>query len=374
MKSLSRALLALTLVPGVGAPSEAADPSREDVLRHYAAVVHGAYADAARDARALATAVTRLLDSPSPDTLSGAKDAWTVARRSYGPTEAFRFYEGPIDVDPSTGEEGPELRVNAWPVNEAFLESADSAGAVGIVQNPDVSLDAATLVAHNVAADERDVTTGFHAIEFLLWGRDENPEGPGARPSSDYAPGDPVRERRRAFLRVIADLLVDDLEWLERAWRPGEENFAASLLAQPAAEGLDRAFRGLVQLVGFELAMERLAVPLDSGDQEDEQSCFSDTTDQDFRANVRGVRLLWDDGSGRALGDAVRVKDRELAKRCERSLRGVEAGVERLPRPFDAMLRASPESRSRRAAEELVSDLRRLAELLDVARVTVAAR
>ena len=35
--------------------------------------------------------------NPTPATLEAAKRAWLLARDDYGPTEAYRFYGGPID-------------------------------------------------------------------------------------------------------------------------------------------------------------------------------------------------------------------------------------------------------------------------------------
>ena len=66
---------------------------------------------------------------------------------------------------------------------------------------------------------EANVATGYHAIEFLLWGQDLHGTGPGAgeRPSTDYAHGDraapaATATAARAYLTVATDLLVADLE------------------------------------------------------------------------------------------------------------------------------------------------------------------
>ncbi len=54
------------------------------------------------------------------------------------------------------------------------------------------------------------------------------------------------------------------------------------LQAMPQREAIGRMVNGMAILAGFECMSERLGVALDSGDQEDEHSCFSDTTKQDF--------------------------------------------------------------------------------------------
>jgi len=54
----------------------------------------------------------------------------------------------------------------------------------------------ATLIERNARDDEADVTTGFHAIEFLLWGQDFNADGPGNRSARDFV-GVGAAARRR---------------------------------------------------------------------------------------------------------------------------------------------------------------------------------
>ena len=64
---------------------------------------------------------------------------------------------------------------------------------------------------------EANVATGYHAIEFLLWGQDLNGTGPGAgkRPATDYRRANCTGgncDRRAAYLKAATDLLVSDLE------------------------------------------------------------------------------------------------------------------------------------------------------------------
>src|SRR5690606_22032429 len=149
-------------------------------------------------------------------------------------------------------------------------------------------------IARDQVTDEADVTTGWHAIEFLLWGQDLSDTGPGARPVSDYLPGDPVRERRRLYLATLADQVVDDLDMLARQWdASAPDSYASRFLALVPHEAIGRIITGIAYLAGYELASERLAVALDSGTQEDEHSCFSDTTWQDFVWDLAGIKRVY---------------------------------------------------------------------------------
>jgi len=341
----------------------------DGVVDAYAAGAHASYAAALSGAVALSERIEELTGAPDEAGLMAARHAWLAAREAYGRTEAFRFSEGPIDLfDPATGRAGPELRLNAWPVDEAWIDA--------LVADPDFPVTKESLSARNVVDDDTHVSTGWHAIEYLLWGADTDPDGPGARPWTDFA-GDGVPARRRAYLRAVADLLVDDLRFLVDAWAPGrDDNYAAELRRLDEGVVLRRILTGLIQLAGFELAMERLAVPLDSGDQEDEHSCFSDNTNADFVADVQGIRDVWSGSYGKRSGPGL---DRvaadvapEIVPLVEEQLAAVERLAADLARPFDSVLASPAGSPQRVHAEQLVRSLRLLAELLGVLRVEAA--
>ena len=73
---------------------------------------------------------------------------------------------------------------------------------------------------HEADGVESNVATGYHAIEFLLWGQDLNGHGDGAgnRPASDFATGAACTggncDRRGAYLRAATELLVSHLDWV----------------------------------------------------------------------------------------------------------------------------------------------------------------
>ena len=49
----------------------------------------------------------------------------------YSPTEVFRFYGGPIDDD-----NGPEGLLNAWPLDEVFIDYVLGNPDAGIINDP----------------------------------------------------------------------------------------------------------------------------------------------------------------------------------------------------------------------------------------------
>ena len=278
-----------TLAP-VAAARPAADASVRAALDGYACLARRAYAESLGGAESLQMAVQAMLARPSERALAQARDAWVACRDGYGRTEVFRFSGGPIDDrHPITGIEGPENRINAWPIDEAFLDYVAGSPRAGLIGDLRTPLSEAVLVSRNVADDENQVTLGYHAIEFLLWGQDRRRDGPGQRPFTDYLPGDPVRERRRRCLSLITDQLVRDLASVKIQWEAGPKHFVDYFRALDPAVALGHALSGPATLAAFELASERISVPLSSGSQEDEESCFSDNTLRDLAANVEGI-------------------------------------------------------------------------------------
>ena len=350
-------------------------PSREYVVANYTQLVHANYLDAQQDAVELKEAILALLKKPNHKTLEQARAAWFVARDSYSQTEAFRFYEGPIDfVDSSKGTEGPEAQLNAWPVNEAYIDYVAGNALAGIVQDTTVKISKKTLLQKNQEHDEADVSTGYHAIEFLLWGQDLSLTNAGNRPPSDFT-NTSHNARRRAYLKIVTDILLNDLNFLVKSWSPNRDNYARSFRTDP--EAISKIMQSLITLTGFELAAERLGTALDSNDQEDEQSCFSDNTHQDFIANMRGVSNVFFGRYAHIQGSSIyqllKLQDAALADAIAQKIQDTQLLFQSLPFPFDQkVLAAPPGSDARKQAEAIVISLQELADLLKEASPLIA--
>lgn len=318
----------------------------------YAKLVHDSYTRAKTDADSLSAAVNALLNAPSPDTLAAARAAWVAARPAYLETEAFRFYDGPI--------EAIEGEINAWPMNEAYVDYVEGRPDAGLINSAKDALTADNLTSLNQKSDEAGVTTGWHSIEFLLWGQDLSEDGPGNRPATDYVAGQGNNDRRRAYLKVVTEKLVGDLQSLEQAWAPGvSRNYRDTFEKLEQREALGRVLNGMAILAGFEFMSERLGVALDSGDQEDEHSCFSDTTKQDFVHDLLGIKKVWQDAR---LAELVKARDATLAAEVDGLFATAEAKIAALGDPWDRVLRADPASPERKAAEEALASLQGLAD------------
>ena len=323
----------------------------------YIDLVYSSYEKAADDAKLLALAVDAFLAAPAGETLAAARKAWVAARPAYLKTEAFRFYDGPI--------EKVEGEINSWPMNEAYIDYVEGKPDSGIINDPKFKLDVDGLEGVNQKQDEADVTIGWHAIEFLLWGQDLSADGPGNRPFTDYIAGQGNNDRRREYLKLVTGQLAHELHELEEAWELEKAgSYANTLKAMPEREVIGRMVNGMAVLAGFEFMSERLAVALDSGDQEDEHSCFSDTTHQDFVNDLVGIKQVWtgDNGDKRRAGldELVRSQDAALADRVDGLVADAETKIAALGDPWDQVLAKPKDSPERKAAEDVVTALQAL--------------
>ncbi|SKB01651.1 putative iron-regulated protein [Prosthecobacter debontii] len=348
--------------------SQSNEAARAEAVLHYADVVHAAYVDAQGGAQRLQESVEKFCARPDEAGLQACRKAWERARQPYAVTEAFRFYGGPVD-DAS----GPEGLMNAWPVDEAWLESGDGRGLIEDETTwPEITAEA--LRAANQKEGEKNIASGWHALEFLLWGKDESLEGPGQRPWTDFTSA-PHAERRTAALRVLAQALGQDLEGLVQAWSPSVSgNYRSRFLQMETAEAARCMLTGLIYLSGQEMAGERLNVALETRDQEDEQSCFSDTTTQDLRHNLLGLQTVWagtyesifiaeNDVSGEGLQKACHALDPAMADAVTAALNRCAQLAASLPEPFDRAIQNPDGSHERRMYQEMRAELEQLSNL-----------
>lgn len=364
--------------------------SEKQVAADYASLVEASYADAVAEAKALRAAIIELTESPSDETLAAARQAWLASRDPYGETEAYRFYQGPIDNDITNDdvEDGPEGLINAWPIDEAYIDyvTDDATGEVvngGIINDPEQfpTIDEDLLVELNTKAGEDSISTGYHAIEFLLWGQDHSADGPGDRPASDYftdGTGTAENQDRRAlYLSTTADLLVENLSDVHAAWQEGEDTYRAQFLAKTSTDALGAIILGMGSLSGAELSGERMSVAYDNQDQEDEHSCFSDNTKQDLLNNAKSVQNVllgtYGDFDGVGIDELVEAKDAALANALRSQIQDAIDAIDAIPAPFDQAIQGDDDGEGRvavitavRALQDFTSTLEDAAKALNI--------
>lgn len=365
--NVRRAFASVAVVLLVAAPAHAADEPA--VLRHYAAIVHATYADSLAAALAMQKAIDAFLAAPSADSLQAARKAWLAAREPYGQSEVFRFYGGPIDDDKDI-----EGRLNSWPLDEAYVDAVKGKPNAGIINNTKAHLEIERLIRLNAKGGEANIATGYHAIEFLLWGQDFNPKGPGDRSHADFIDGQAKNaDRRRRYLKLVTDQVVADLQALADQWKDGQSNYRARFLAEPAESALRKVLTGMAVLSSAELAGERMQVALDNQDQEDEHSCFSDNTHRDIVTNAVGIRNVLtgeykrSDGSvlsGPGLQELVSTRDAKLAAQLRTHFDASVTAAEAIQAPFDQEIAGGRSAPGRKRVEAAIAALQKQTDTL----------
>jgi putative iron-regulated protein len=312
------------------------DSQKSAILVTYADVALANYTDTVNDAKALQIALSTFTENPTQTTLQVAKDAWKVSRESYLQSEVFRLSDGPIDAESgwvATAYNAPEGQLNAWPLDENMIdytiskEGTKTSGNIidtigqftpsGGTQVDITTITAEALSSLNENGGAANVATGYHAIEFLLWGQDQDytsfvadtiTNGPltaGERPVSDYI-SEANSDRRKAYLNAAASKIVIDLELVASAWSKtlngNTGRYRAALLNELTGENasdniatdisLKAILSGMGVFIKSEVANERIAVAVLTPSEEDEHSCFSDNTHRDIAGDFEGFKNI----------------------------------------------------------------------------------
>jgi putative iron-regulated protein len=356
--------LALALVATAGCSGP--DPIR-DVVRQYAVDLDQNYKDVLPKLDALQAAVDAFVAQPTADGLATARQAWVDAHAPYSESEYSRFYGGPIDA--------AQGGMNEWPIDESFIDYTVAAPMGGIINDAQhyPQITPAVIATADEKGGIENLSTGYHAIEFLLWGqRPSQVMGPGERPFTDYADGGTAanQARRRTYLQAATQLLGDDMRALEATWDSSDPaSYAGKLVADTPKTSLTKVYRGLSQMAISELFYERLDDAFLTRDQKDEESCFSETTLLDLINNARGVEdaYLGRYGAlaGPSIADLVKAKNPALDAQLRQTLIQVRAAIEAIPPPYDHAVLAPADSPENLAVQAAVQALMPLQQQLD---------
>ena len=301
------------------------------VLSVYANIALSNFTDSKKSAVALRDAIEALIANPTDETLKSAKTAYVKAREFYQQTEAFRFGNPKVDAF--------EGKVNAWPLDEGLIDYVDASyGKISednpfytanIIGTKQIKVAGQLINASIINGDllrtfqeidevESNVATGYHAIEFLLWGQDlnGNEAGAGMRPASDYAKGANCTggncDRRSAYLMAAVNVLIEDLTAITDEWAiDGQARKDLEL------NGISAIATGLGSLAYGELAGERTKLGLMLGDPEEEHDCFSDLTHVSHLYNAQGIKNVYYGQYKSSYGNSVEgvsIRDLVMAK------------------------------------------------------------
>jgi putative iron-regulated protein len=366
-------LAAIALCVAACGGSDSPEDRTGAVVRQYAALLKAGYADSVAALEQLSAKVDDFVAAPSQAGLDDLRQAWLDAREPYGQAEVSRFYGGPMDE--------AQGGMNEWPIDENFIDYTAGNPEAGIIndarQFPEITPALLTSLAGRGGTE--NYATGFHALEFLLWGqRLDQTDGPGNRPATDFIDDGTAQnqERRRTYLRVSTAILLETMRGVETEWDLGDErSYGAKFVAANAHESLTKLFRGFSQMAISEIYYERLSNPFRSHDRKDEQSCFSETTLADLDYNMRGVENVYLGRYGKlqgaSLSDLVAAQDADLDRDLRAQIGTIRKAIAAIPPPLDHAILADPESDAYRKVEAALDTFIPLLDLLQSAAKTL---
>ncbi|MEE9319788.1 MAG: imelysin family protein [Granulosicoccus sp.] len=406
MNTMLRAAIVASAVLPVFVEAKASN-----LIENYADIAKSGYEDSLYTAQTLLIAVNELIETPSDVTLSAARSAWLAARVPYQQTEVYRFGNALVDEW--------EGRVNAWPLDEGLIDyiDADYYGmdsetndlyTANVIANAAVviggrEIDASRITPellksdlHEAGGNEANVATGYHAIEFLLWGQDLHgtDKGAGERSYTDFDSSNCSNkhcQRRGDYLQAATALLVDDLQEMVSLWSPDGE-------ARSALEGLGEAGAVSTMLTGMgslsygELAGERMRLGLMLHDPEEEHDCFSDNTHNSHFYDALGIRNVYlgqyqrvsgKRDSGQSLSQRVAAIDEKLDVEMKLNLDATQTAMQaivdrvKLVEAYDQMIGENNETGNavvQAAVDALVTQtktIERIVSALGVSAITI---
>jgi len=251
------------------------------------------------------SSIVTLADHVSSENLSLSKQAWLDAHSAYELTTLHRYFATQL-----LGEQNSlalmqlQYQINHWPIIPGYIDYVNGYPDSGIVYDINVTLDVDSIREQHGAFDIYEVTLGFHVIEFLLWGYDTDSV---ARPAADF---DAVLEltpeetesgysleqlsnnRRRLFLSVAADTLVEDFRALQSLWLTEESSIRQRIESTSGTELIVILADSMSAMLNQELLIRSLYPMLNGDFVESIQSPYSRSTQNAVSSQLSGLERL----------------------------------------------------------------------------------
>ncbi|MEE3176190.1 MAG: imelysin family protein [Verrucomicrobiota bacterium] len=259
-------------------------------VSNYSNIAEAASRSALSQGRILKEAISAFVKDPKAETHLLAKVSWMQARLPFLQSEFSRMIveRGEVNHDISN-------LLNGWPIDPGLIDYTAKVPGENIINNKEKypSITTELLRSINLKAGKSGFTTGYHVIEFLLWGEDSERSSSGKRSFKDYDKSNSELAKRRAdYLVACCDLLIEDLENLVSEWdHESKNNLRSHLESMPSDQAIRKILR-MVSVLADGLAESQIGSIISKESVFKEQSTFSDTTHFDFLHTVAGISNL----------------------------------------------------------------------------------
>tara|TARA_B110000858_G_scaffold157616_1_gene180449 strand:+ start:31055 stop:32335 length:1281 start_codon:yes stop_codon:yes gene_type:complete len=251
------------------------------------------------------SSIRTFIDDTSDENLNNSRQAWSGAHSAYELTALHRYFILQLlEEQSSLALLQLQYQINHWPIVPGYIDYVNGYPDSGIVHDINVNLDSDTLREQHGAFDVSEVTLGFHVIEFLLWGYDTNFV---TRPTDDYRAVEELsseelergysleqlsNNRRRLFLNVAADTLVENFRALQSFWLAEASDIRQQIEAASGTELVIILADSMSAMLTEELLLRSLYPMLNGDFVESIQSPYSRSTQHAVSSQLSGLERL----------------------------------------------------------------------------------
>jgi putative iron-regulated protein len=371
IKILTIIIIILIVVKVIQKKSEKTyDASKQ--IKSYTHIVHNTYLKIYEDALIFEQSVNDFLALPSKKLLKNTQEKWLNLSNSLNKAEGFRFYNSPVDfVLESSKERSLNDKIANWPIKYEYIDYTKDNTKSGIIQDKTTKITKDFL--QNSHLENGNSTTGIHVIEFLLWGEDLKKSKSGNRSYTDYVSGNFFNDKRRDFLKLSTEILVEDLKILTDSWNnQGTANYYNQFIKLDQKKALGKIAGGMIKALTLQLANKMIITSINSQNKEYEKSAFSDNTSDDFINIFLSIKNVYfatyDSFKGSSFHDLIKSKSPSLAQKIVNKISEIELTLKEIPKPYDKVVLQSVEnSVERNKMLALATNLKELSSYLSEA-------
>ncbi|WP_444923997.1 imelysin family protein [Microbulbifer sp. DLAB2-AF] len=276
----------------------------------------------------LRRAVDALLAQPDEEQLEEARLAWLDAHREFAATLPYiQLAFSPSDLR-SQGRK-LLLALDSWPAQPGYLDTVPGYSDSGIVNDTAIELTLTNLRKQHRLTAHEEASTGFHALEVMLWGptsermaEDFVAVSEGERPEALAA------NRRRELTSLIAKGIEEDMAGLARRWPTSANNLSREYLALGPIARLQQIRAAHTQVID-----EQLLRRLPEGSESDVESGRAADSKQALLAIMATLQSNWIPSGGGGLAEVL--LDRHQVNALQEAFSDFEALLLKMEDPFE---------------------------------------
>ncbi len=327
--------------PASDATTTSAKVDNQQVVRDFATqVVIPTNQLFAKRAGELSSVVNTFVKNPNDRTLKAAQDAWLATRSPWEQSECFTF--GPAE------SLGYDAALDTWPVNGTDLN--------GILKSQDQPTP-------EYAEKLKDTEKGFHVIEYLLFGENNN------RQAADF------NQRELEYLQALSTNFSEVAGELVTSWTQGVEGQPAyQEIVATAGEsgngtyptvqaGVQEIVQGIIDSLD-EIANEKIGQPFEEKNPQLFESRFSHNTLNDLKSNVKGAENVYlgqfpdADTSGKGLSAYVAQVKPDVDAKVKSQIQASLAALDQIPAPIEESFNDPKAADAIQSAQKTINTLR----------------